>query len=96
MLITAGADGETVRKALEKAKKKVYFLLRFFSLAAYAAPLRGFLYCCIRAKVFWSSKNLFLKKRFLAGCGVEPRQSPGGASHILIGVRGSAPAEPRK
>ncbi|MGM9635377.1 MAG: hypothetical protein ACI3YE_04410 [Candidatus Avispirillum sp.] len=40
LLITAGADGETVRKAIEKAQKKVYFLLRFFSLAAFAASLR--------------------------------------------------------
>ena len=44
MFITAGADGVAVRKAIEKTQKKVYFLLRFFSLAAYAAPLRGRFY----------------------------------------------------
>ena len=40
LLITAGADGEAVREATEKAQKRVYFLLCFFSLAACAAPLR--------------------------------------------------------
>ena len=40
LLITAGADGEAVRGATEKAQKRVYFLLCFFQLAAFAAPLR--------------------------------------------------------
>ena len=37
--------------------------MRLFSLAAYAAPLRGRFYNSMPLlKVFWSSQNLFLKK----------------------------------
>ena len=67
--ITAGADGLTVRKAMEKAQKRVYFLLCFFKLAAYAAPLRGVLYCRIRAKVFGDCQGTFFKKSLDRGAG---------------------------
>ena len=47
LLITAGADGEAVRGATEKAQKRVYFLLCFFKLAACAASLRELFYISI-------------------------------------------------
>ena len=72
LLITAGADGEAVRGATEKAQKRVYFLLCFFPLAAYAAPLRGFLYCRIRAKVFGDCQGTFFKKSLDRGQGQSP------------------------
>ncbi|MGM9634862.1 MAG: hypothetical protein ACI3YE_01780, partial [Candidatus Avispirillum sp.] len=63
LLITAGADGFAVRVAIEKAKKKVYFLLRFFSLAAYAAPLRGVALLSYQGKSFLEFQEPFSQKR---------------------------------
>ena len=80
------ADGEAGRGATEKAQKRVYFLLCFFSLAAYAAPLRELLYIFFALiKSFLEFQEPFSQKRFLAGYGAAP--------HILS-VRGSAPEAP--
>ena len=80
----------------EETQEKTSFLLRFFICLPHTRhPCGGALYCRVRAKVFWSSQNLFLKKGSERCEGLRLDGAPGRASHILSGARGSAPAEPR-
>ncbi|MGM9635797.1 MAG: hypothetical protein ACI3YE_06550, partial [Candidatus Avispirillum sp.] len=55
------------REALEEARKKVHFLTRFFSLAAYAAPLRWGRFIAVSGQKFFGVLSTFFPKKVLSG-----------------------------
>ena len=94
MLITAGADGEAVRKAMKKRRRKQAFSCVSSDACRLRGTPAGDFFIALSEQKFFGVLRTFFSKKVLSGvrggAPYMPTGVRGGAPYILIGARGGA------